>query len=311
MIFVGDDWSEDHHDVYLMDETGAKLATRRLPDGLGGISVFHQLVGERVDQPDQVVVGIETDRGLWVAALAGAGYQVVAVNPLAVARYRERHRVSGAKSDSADAKVLADLVRTDRHNHRPIAADSAEVEAIKVLARAHQSLIWGRVRHTNALRSALREYYPAALKVFEDLADREALAVLGRAPTPERGTALSLSAIRSTLKRAGRQRNIDARARAIQAALRTDQLRAPAPITAAFAATATATVSIIVELNRQISALEATLAEHFEKHPDADIYLSSQESVSSSAPGCSVSSGTTRTDTPTPSLAKTTPEPHP
>jgi transposase len=274
MIFVGDDWAEDHHDVYLMDEAGAKLAVRRLPDGLGGIRAFHQLIGEHGQQPDQVVVGIETDRGLWVAALAAAGYQVFGVNPLAVARYRERHRVSGAKSDSADAKVLADLVRTDRHNHRPIAGDSVAVEAIKVLARGHQSLIWGRTRHTNALRSALREYYPAALMAFEDLADREALAVLGRAPTPQQGAALSLSAIRSTLKRAGRQRNIDARARQIQGALRSDQLRAPTPITAAFAATASAAVSIIAELNHQISELEATLAEHFEMHPDADIYLS-------------------------------------
>lgn len=274
MIFVGDDWAEDHHDVYLMDEAGAKLALRRLPDGLGGIGQFHALIGEHADQPDQVVIGIETDRGLWVAALAAAGYRVVAVNPLAVARYRERHRVSGAKSDNADAKVLADLVRTDRHNHRPIAGDSAEVEAIKVLARGHQSLIWGRTRHTNSLRSALREYYPAALKVFDDLADREAVAVLGRAPTPQQGARLSLSAIRSTLKRAGRQRNIDARARQIQAALRSDELVAPAPITAAFAAIAGAAVSVIAELNHQIAELETTLAEHFEMHPDADIYLS-------------------------------------
>ena len=119
-----------------------------------------------------MVVGIETDRGLWVQALGAAGYQVFAVNPLAVARYRDRHQVSGAKSDAGDAKLLADLVRTDRHNHRPIAGDSPDAEAIKVLARAHQNLIWARTRHTNALRSALREYYPAALLAFEDLARR-------------------------------------------------------------------------------------------------------------------------------------------
>ena len=134
-----------------------------------------------------MVIGIETDRGLWVAALVAAGYQVFAINPMAAARYRDRHHVSGAKSDAGDAKLLADLVRTDRHNHRPIAGDSAEAEAIKVLARAHQSLIWARTRHTNLLRSALREYYPAALDAFDDLADRDALAVLGRAPTPDAG----------------------------------------------------------------------------------------------------------------------------
>jgi transposase len=274
MIFVGDDWAEHHHDVYVMDEAGARLASRRLSEGLGGIRAFHQLIGEYAEQPDQVVVGIETDRGLWVTALSAAGYQVFAINPLAVARYRDRHHVSGAKSDASDAKLLADLVRTDRHNHRSIAGDSAQAEAIKVLARAHQSLIWARNRHTNTLRSALREYFPAALEAFEDLADRDTLAVLGRAPTPEQAVALSLPAIRSALKRVGRQRNIDARAREIQAALRSEQLAAPAPVAAAFAVTTRATVGVIAELNRQIRDLEASMAAHFETHPDADIYRS-------------------------------------
>ena len=197
-----------------------------------------------------------------------------AVNPLAAARYRDRHHISGAKSDASDAKLLADLVRTDRHNHRPIAGDSQDAEAIKVLARAHQNLIWARTRHTNGLRSALREYYPAALEAFDDLADRDALAILGRAPTPVDAGRLSLSKIRAALKTAGRQRNLDTRAQHIQAALRTAQLTAPAAVTAAFAATTRATVAIIAELNRQIADLEAELATHFETHPDADIYLS-------------------------------------
>jgi transposase len=310
MIFVGDDWAEDHHDIHVMNADGARLASRRLPEGLPGISGFHELVAAPAAEPGQVVIGIETDRGLWVQALGAAGYQVYAVNPLAVARYRDRHQVSGAKSDAGDAKVLADLVRTDRHNHRPMAGDSSEAEAIKVLARGHQNLIWARTRHTNALRSALREYYPAALEAFDDLHDRDALAVLGRAPTPAEAAHLSLAKIRSALKRAGRQRNLDVRAQEIAAALRTEQLAAPSAITAAFAATTRAAVGIITELNHQIADLEAELATHFETHPDADIYLC-QDLVSSSAPGCSVSSGTTRTDTPPPSLAKTTPEHHP
>jgi transposase len=274
MIFVGDDWAEDHHDVYLMDADGARLASRRLPEDLTGIGALHELIADHVGEPSQVVIGIETDRGLWVQALGVSGYQVFAVNPLAVARYRERHQVSGAKSDAGHAKVLADLVRTDRHNHRSLAGDSPEAEAIKVLARAHQNLIWARTRHTNMLRSALREYYPAALNAFDDLHDRDALAVLSRAPTPAEGTRLSLSKIRSALKHAGRQRNIDARAHEIAVALRTEQLAAPATVTAAFAATTRATVGIIGELNRQITDLETQLATHFETHPDADIYLS-------------------------------------
>src|ERR1700687_6070793 len=274
MLFVGDDWAEDHHAVHLMDEDGKQIARRRLPEGLAGIRAFHELVADHADDPHEVVVGIETDRGLWGQALIAADYQLYASNPLSVARYRDRHNVAGTKSDPGDAKVLADLVRTDRHNHRPIAGDTDDAGAIKVLARGHQNLIWSRNRQTNALRSALREYYPAALEAFDDLADRDALAVLGRAPTPTEAAHLSLAKIRSALKRAGRQRNLYARAQEIAAALRTEQLAAPAAITAAFAATTRAAVGIIIELNRQISDLEISLAAHFETHPDADIYLS-------------------------------------
>ncbi len=257
-----------------MNTDGARLASRRLPEGLAGIRGFHELVATHAEEPGHVVVGIETDRGLWVEALTAAGYQVYAVNPLAVARYRDRHHVSGAKSDAGDAKLLADLVRTDRHNHRMVAGDTPIAEAVKVLARGHQNLIWARIRQTNALRSALREYYPAALEAFDDLSDRDALAILGRAPTPAEAAHLSLSKIRSALKAAGRQRNLDTRAQQIAALLRTEQLTAPAAVTAAFGATTRAAVGIIVELNCQIAELETELAAHFEKHPDADIYLS-------------------------------------
>jgi transposase len=274
MIFVGDDWAEDHHDVHVMNQTGDRLASRRLPVGLDGIRGLHELVAGLVDEPGEVVVGIETDRGLWVGALVAAGYLVYAINPLAVSRYRDRHNVAGAKSDPGDAKVLADLVRTDRHNHRPIAGDTPDAEAIRVLARGHQNLIWARTRHTNQLRNALREYYPAALDAFSDLADRDALAVLGRAPTPALGARLSINQIRSALQRGGRQRNLDRRATQIQTALRAEQLAAPTAVAQAFAATTTAAVGIIGELNRQITQLEKVLADHFEQHPDADIYLS-------------------------------------
>ena len=273
-VFMGDDWAEDHHDVHLMNEDGKKLASRRLPEGLDGIRVFHELVADHVIDPAEVVVGIETDRGLWVTALVAAGYQVYAINPLAASRYRDRHNVGGAKSDPGDAKMLADLVRTDRHNHRQVAGDTPGAEAIRIMARGHQNLIWTRNRQTNALRSALREYYPAALEAFPDLADRDTLAVLAKAPAPAAGASLTLGQIQAALKRGGRQRNIERRASEIQTALRTGQLAAPAAVADAFAATTRAAVGIIAELNRQISQLEASLTASFEQHPDSDIYHS-------------------------------------
>ena len=274
MIFVGNDWAEGHHDVYLMDEDGTRLGFARLPEGLAGVARFHQMVGEHASEAAEVVVGIETDRGLWVGALVAAGYQVYAINPRAVARYRDRHSLGGAKSDRGDAKVLADLVRTDRHNHRPVAGDSPESDGIKIMARTHQNLIWARTRHTNQVRNALREYYPAALETFDDLAHRDAVAILGRAPVPSMGARLTLPQIRAALQRGGRRRNLDRVARRIQKGLRTRHLTAPGPVADAFGATVGALVKLIVETNRQIADLEATLETRFREHPDADIYLS-------------------------------------
>ena len=276
MLFVGDDWAEAHHDVEVQDPAGRRLVKRRLPEGVAGMAVLHELLAEHLGdgEPDQVVVGIETDRGPWVQALIAAGYQVYALNPMSVARYRERHVTSGAKSDAGDAHVLADLVRTDRDAHRPVAGDSELAEAVKVLARAHQNLIWSRQRQSNLLRSTLREFYPAALAAFDELAGRDALAVLAIAPNPLRGKALSRSKIASALRRAGRQRNIEATAEKIQTALRTDQLTALPAVAAAFGHTVTALVGVLTELSRQIEALEGELNAHFDQHPDAPILRS-------------------------------------
>ena len=194
---------------------------------------------------------------------------------MASARYRERHAISGAKSDRGDAKVLADLVRTDRHNHRQVAGDSDLAEAVKVLARAHQSAVWSRQRQVNALRSALREYYPAALAAFgTDLAASDAVAVLAIAPTPDAGRTLSRAKIAAALRRAGRQRNTEQRAREIHGALRADYLQAPAAVAGAYGAAARSAIRLISAHTAEIAELEEALAEHFDQHPDAKIVRS-------------------------------------
>jgi transposase len=274
MVFVGHDWAEEHHDVHVEDEQGRRLATARLPEGIAGVARFHELVAPFAEDPAEVVVGTETDRGLFIGALVAAGYTVIAVNPMSTSRYRERHSSSGAKSDPGDARVLAEMVRTDRHNHRPVAGDSELAQAVKVLARAHQSLIWTRQRHVNQLRSTLREFYPAALEAFEDLDSGDALAVLAVAPTPTMGRTLSQSKIAAALRRGGRQRRIQERAAEIQAILRSDQLAAPHLVADAMGASARALVAVLVELNTQVTRLEDELADRFKQHPDAEIIRS-------------------------------------
>jgi transposase len=273
-LYVGDDWAEDHHDVELMDPAGRRLAKARLPEGVAGIARLHAMIGEHLDEDDaEVRVGTETDRGGWVAALVAAGYVVYAVNPLQAARYRERHGVSGAKSDPADAHILADMVRTDAHQLRPVAADSAAAEAVKVVARAHKTLIWERTRHTLRLRHSLREYFPAALEAFDDLDAPDTLELLGKAPDPGSAAKLTRSQIRAALKHA-RRRDIDTKTTRIQAALRGDQLGRDAVITTAYAATTRAAAAVLVTLDEQIKTLQGQVEAHFGRHPDAEIIMS-------------------------------------
>lgn len=275
MLFVGDDWAEDYHDVEVQDETGRRLAKARFTEGLAGVAGLHELVAQHLDEDeaDQVVLGIETDRGPWVLALIAAGYRVFAINPLQVARYRERQSVSGAKSDAADAHTLADMVRTDSHQLRPVAGDSDQAEAVKVVARAHKTLIWERTRHAQRLRNALREFFPAALQAFDDLTAADALELLAKAPDPDAAARLTIAQISAALKRARRHHAGD-KARVIRAALRTEQLRQPAAVTTAYAAAVRAQVAVIGTLNAQIKTMGEQVEAHFGQHPDVEIYLS-------------------------------------
>ena len=278
MLFIGDDWAEAHHDIEIEDEAGRLLVRKRLPEGLAGVTLLHELIAEHLDpsgEPDQVLVGIETDRGPWVQALLATGYLVYAINPLQVARYRERHSTSGAKSDPGDAHLLAEIVRLDRAHHRRIAGDSEIAEHVKVAARAHQTMIWSRVRQVNTLRSLLREYYPAALAVFgTDLASPDALAVLAAAPTPELGRRLSQARIETLLRKAGRQRNIAATAARIKTALGSDQLTARPGVVPAYAASASALVAVLTTMVTQIEVLAGQVEQGFGRHPDVEIYRS-------------------------------------
>ena len=259
MLFVGDDWARDHHDVELVDEHGKKLAAKRLPEGLAGVSELHALIAQHL--PEQwaelppgeaaarVKIGIESDHGVWVQALIAAGYEVFAINAFSVKQYRARHSTSGAKSDAADAHLLAEIVRLDRAHHRPVAADSDQVEAIKLAARTHQTMIWERSRHVLRLRSALVEFFPAALEAFPDLDAPDALELLAAAPDPDTAARLSLSRIVAALSRA-RRRNVQQRAHHIQQVLRASELRQSPPVQHTYAAIVTVQVRLIMHVER-------------------------------------------------------------
>ena len=173
-LWCGIDWAENHHDVSVVDETGTQLARMRIDDTVAGFSQLMNMLSEQQrSSAGPITVAIETAKGLLPAALRAAGVPLIASNPLAVSRYRDRHSPSRAKSDAGDALVLANILRTDPRSHRPPPCDSELAQSIHVLARAHQDAVWDRIQIASKLRSVLRQYYPSFLAAFPDLASRE------------------------------------------------------------------------------------------------------------------------------------------
>jgi transposase len=279
-LFCGIDWAEAHHDVAIVDENGQLVAKKRIADDPTGLAQLVELFAGLGDSAaDPIPVAIETPRGLLVATLRATGRAIYSINPLAVARYRERHSVARAKSDHADAMTLANILRVDAHLHRRLPADSELCQAIAVLARAHQDATWRRIKAHNELRSVLREFFPTFLATFIKrfplgIASHEARAVLAIAPTPGAAAKLSTNRIAAALRRAGRSRGIDQAAADIATVLREPQMRHPAQVEAAMG---TQTLALLAALNTACAGVEdlgQAAAAAFQKHPDYAIITS-------------------------------------
>ncbi|WP_208722294.1 IS110 family transposase [Rhodococcus qingshengii] len=278
-LYCGIDWAENHHDFAILNDLGEVVSRGRVDNDAAGFARLLEAFAEAGDTAENLIpVGIETDHGLWVAALRASGRVIYPINPLAASRYRSRHSVSGSKSDSADAVMLANIVRTDATAHRPLPADTDSALAIRVLARAQQDAVWSRQRFGNEVRSLLKEYFPAALTAFQSLEDGltrpDARSVLAAAPTPTAAAALTRPQLRAALKRAGRSRFLDRDVERLRGILRTPALRQPPQIEAAMG------ISLMALLRQFDAACAAaeTLAAHvsvlFSEHPDAKIITS-------------------------------------
>ena len=278
-VFCGIDWAEDHHDIALVNRDGQLLARRRISDDTAGFAQLLGLLASHGDtDADPVPVAIETPRGLLTACLRATGRPVYPINPMAVARYRDRHSIAGRKSDHGDAVVLANILRTDAHAHRPLPADSELAQAIAVLARAQQDAVWARTAAHNKLRSHLREYYPGFLAAFADarggISRPEARAVLAAAPAPAAAAALTLAQLRALLKKAGRSRGIDAEATRLREAFRTEQMRQLPLVEQAMGRQALALLRQLDAACTAAADLEQAVIESFNQHPDAGIITS-------------------------------------
>lgn len=275
VIYAGLDWGESRTHVGVVDSEGKLLDRATITEDVEGFRRFTELLSRHASDPSEVVIGTESDRGLLVQYLAAAGYAVYPINPLSASRYRDRHKVGGGKSDAADCVMLANVVRTDRHNHRPVAVNSDMVNEIRILSRRHQDLMWDRSRQVLRLRSTLRDYYPAALIAFKDgLTQSPCLAVLERAPTPAAGHKLTHAQIVTALKRGGRKRQIDEKAKKIHVGLATKQLELPPGLSQVSGEATASLARVLLATNREIAKLESLLRSNLGHHPDAEVILS-------------------------------------
>ena len=278
--YCGIDWAEGHHDVAIVGSDGKLVAKKRIGDDPAGFTALTEMLADAGDSPeDPIPIAIETPRGLLVAALRASGRPVFAINPMAVARYRERSSVARAKSDHADAMTLANILRVDAHLHRTLPADSELTQAIAVLARAQQDAVWRRSKATNELRSVLREYYPAFLDTFAgksatNLAKPQARAVLAIALTPADTAKLTKARIATALRRAGRKRGIDELAANILERLRAPQLRQPELVEKAMGRQTLALLAMLDAACVGADELEQAATEEFRKHPDHAVITS-------------------------------------
>ncbi|MDQ6859172.1 MAG: IS110 family transposase [Chloroflexota bacterium] len=273
MIFVGIDWAEEHHDVCIVDVQGVVLWRHRIGHDPAGVRSLREATAALEPDPAQVMIGIETGRGLLVSELVAAGYVIFPINPKAAERFRDRRALSGRKDDRLDAEVLAQAVRSDRASLRVLLPDSPEALEIATLARDHANLTRQQIRLRNQLRSALQEYFPASVRAFS-LEARSALVFLTRYAEPEAAARLSVGQVARFLRTQRANRNADAKAQTIVDLLRAPALRARPEVARAKARLVRTLCAQLLSLHPAMQAYERELADLLKRHPEGEIFLS-------------------------------------
>lgn len=279
-LFCGIDWATQHHDIAIVDDDGKVVVRGRVGNDAAGFAALLILLAEAGDTAtDPIPVGIETDRGLWVAALRETGRVIYPINPLAASRYRARYSVSGAKSDATDAVLLANIIRTDPTAHRALPADTDLAQAIRVLARAQQDAVWARQQIGNQIRDLLKDFYPAAIVAFAGLpegglARRDARTILAAASTPSQAAKLTPARLRRLLVTAGRKRNLDRDVQRLREIFTDTYLHQPPVVENAMGIHLAALLGQFDAACAAADELAEAATAHFERHPDAEIITS-------------------------------------
>lgn len=271
-IYVGVDWADDHHDVYVTDDSAAPLDNFSIPHSYGGMERLRNRLGKFSSNPENVLVAVESHQGLLVYALLEAAYQVYPINPKAMDRYRDRYRMSSSKSDPKDAMVLANILRTDLHLYKPLPKETAVDARLRQLTRAHKSLVQLKVKLLNQLTVQLKSYYPVALQLFSKLDQEITLAFLQRYPTPEEAAVASLEELREFFHKQGYSRHY--RVPFVYESLHQPALRAPREMEEIHQIIVLSLVAMLRSLLVEIGKLAKEIGKEFKQNPAQEIFSS-------------------------------------
>jgi transposase len=271
-VYVGIDWADDHHDIYVTDDAARKLDSFNIPHSREGMEKLMKRVDTCSPNREAVLVAIESHQGLLIYALLEAGYLVYPINPKAMDRYRDRYRMSSSKSDTLDAMVLANILRTDLHLYKPLPREIAADARLRQLTRTHKNLVQQKVKLLNQLTSQLKSYYPVALKLFSRLDHKITLAFLEHYSTPQKATDASLEDLQGFFRKQGYSHQW--KVASIFASLQQPGLRAPKELEEIHETITLSLVTVIRSLAGEIEKLASKISCEFESNPAHEVFSS-------------------------------------
>ena len=282
MLFSGIDWADKEFVIVITDEQGKVVKNLIVKNNVKGFEDFIEKVRTVTSDLDEILFAIETPHSLFVDFLMETGYTVYAINPKSVDRYRDRYRTSGAKDDFFDATVLANILRTDRDRHQPIAVASDLARELKILTQDREKsvlrsttkdeFVQTKTKLTNQLRVCLKSYYPEVCGLFGDFVSLSALTLLRFFPSWEDLNKMSEKELIQRLKK----RKVTTPS--ILKKIVEHRQKPPIPVDSVLKRAKKRQMLTLVEqlipLCERIKQYDHEIEQLLEKHSDKDIFLS-------------------------------------
>lgn len=273
MFYVGIDWGDKEHKVFITDDSGKRLDAFSVKHLAKEVDTIFEKVQRFASEQKEVLFGLETSRGLLVNSVLDKGYVVYALNPKSVDRYRDRYKVSKVKDDYFDAMVIANILRTDRENYRPILPDSKLTRELRFLTRDCEKLKRMKTMILNQILSCLKEYYPLAASLFSDLDSKISIAFLKAFPDREKLRDITVKKLEGFLAE-NHYPSASRKAFEIYEKLKEPQFNVEPFIIRAKSQYMLSLVNQLEVLVHEICVFEKKIEELLENHPDKDIFLS-------------------------------------